>query len=185
MQAFESIDALARWLAAHGIDTARWGRGAAKTLANLWDEYVQGEAAFQDDPPLRCVEVVELRIRRNSRILLELEQEFDAGQRRARRRPPSEKLKPGESWAAGAARCLREELGLTPGEYTLDPTSHAQAEHLLDSPSYPGLPTRYTLHSVTAVAPGLPDADFWRGNLAARAGDPVRRHRWGWRRQAR
>lgn len=177
MREFQTQAELAAWLASSGIDLSGWGSGAAKGLADLWHEYRTGETRFEDDPPARVVEVAQVIIRRGERVLIELAQEMADGRRRERLRPPSEKLLAGESPHNAAVRCLREELGLdvAPGELI----SRGVEEWQSDSPSYPGLPTRYRLYSFETTGAALPDEPFKRDNAAD--GDPVRRHWWVWR----
>ncbi len=177
---FESESELGGWLAAVGIDTIAWGQGKAKQPGDLWAEYRNGETRFADDPPARLIDVAQIVLGRGDAVLLELAQEFADGRRRVRLRPPSEKMKPGESPRAAAWRCLAEELGLTEAEVALDEDYHVIEEEE-DSPSYPGLMTRYRFHVFAATADALPDADFARDNHAA--DDPIRRHYWGWRRE--
>ncbi len=174
---FESVAELEAWLARAGIDLSAWGRGEAKQTADLWAEYAGGETSFQDDPPLRLVEVVQVIIRRGDLILIEVAQEFNDGRRRVRLRPPAEKLKRDETPRAAAFRCLGEELGLAEGEVSLK-GEETTAGNTIISMSYPGLPTRYTFHIFEATAGALPDEDFYRENIP---GDPIRRHLWGWR----
>ncbi len=177
MRDFETRAELAAWLVAAGIDLSGWGAGAAKGVDDLWQEYRDGESRFDDEPPSRVVDVAQVIIRRGDRLLVELAQEMADGRRRERLRPPSEKLMAGESPRDAAARCLLEELGLVvaPGELI----SRGVEERAADSPSYPGLPTRYHLYTFETTAAALPDEPFARENAAD--GDPVRRHYWGWR----
>jgi 8-oxo-dGTP pyrophosphatase MutT (NUDIX family) len=175
---FQNVSELAGWLAALGVDADSWGQGESKRLIDLWAEYESGEAALEDNPPSRTIEVAEVIIRRGDAVLIEVEQEFSDGRRRARLVPPSEKMRPGESPLDAARRCLREELGLLVAEVTLR-QEYVLAEAVADSPSYPGLLTRYRFHTFEAAAAGLPDEDFYRDNAAP--DDPIRRHRWGWR----
>lgn len=170
---------LRAWLARAGIDTETWGAGGAKGVGDLWREIEAGESQLEDDPPRRVVEVVQVIIRRGDRVLLEIEQELADGRRRQRMRPPSEKLKRGEDYAQAARRCLVEELGAKPADVALVPSTHRLEQQTLDSPSYPGLPTRYAIHEIEARADALPDEDFIRDNAAG--DDPCRWHRWGWR----
>lgn len=175
---------LGLWLRIWDIDTSQWGTSETKTIANLWQEYRQGEITFRDNPPTRVVRVVQIILRRGDRVLYEIAQEFQDGRLRQRLQPPSEKMVKGESQFDAAERCLREELGLDPDEIQLLSPAVEVTENVTDSPSYPGLRTHYTIYSIEATAEGLPDDDFWRVNEAAAAGDPVLRHLWGWRRRS-
>jgi len=179
---FDDVAALTDWLAANGLPLNDWGRGGAKTAADLWAEVACGETTLGDNPPRRAVTVVQVLVRRGERALTEIEQEMSDGRRRARGWPPSEKLKGGEDALSAARRCLAEELGIALPDRTLC-EDVPPYEHTLDSPSYPGLPTTYRVHTVSVAAADLPaplpDADFWLDNAAP--GDPVRRHLWGWR----
>ena len=180
---FDDLDELAAWLRAIGIDMAQWGTGTSKNLANLWDEYVQGDLFFQASPHTRNVAVVQIFIKRKGLILIEAEQEFVNGQRRTRDLPPSEKIKLGENYVQAAYRCLFEELGLRRDQIRFLESGYKISERVQDSPSYPGLCTRYTIHDVQAHVSGLPEEDFWRENTAAEDGDPIRRHLWAWRKR--
>lgn len=179
---FDNLTDLANWLAAGGVPPADWGRGGAKTVADLWAEVVCGETALGDNPPRRTVSVVQVFIRRGEHMLTEIEQEMADGRRRTRGWPPSEKLKRGEDARVAARRCLAEELGIATSPITLCEDAPPY-ERTVDSPSYPGLPTTYRVHTMSVDAAdlpiALPDADFWLENAAA--ADPVRRHLWGWR----
>ena len=179
---FDNVTALTNWLAANGLPLNAWGRGGAKTAADLWAEVACGETALRENPPRRAVNVVQVLIRRGEQTLTEIEQEMADGRRRARGWPPSEKLKGGEDVLGAARRCLAEELGIIVSPDTLC-EDVPPYEHTLDSPSYPGLPTTYRVHTVAiaaaALPAALPAADFWLDNAAP--GDPVRRHLWGWR----
>lgn len=175
---FENQQALLEWLSTSAIDVFAWGVGGAKTLDALWMEYVTGETRFTDDPPARVVEVAQVIIRRGEAMLVELSQEFGDGRRRVRLRPPSEKLKTGEDPRSAALRCMREELGLAPLDIAIE-NERVPIEDVADSPSYPGLPTRYRFHTFEVTAGNLPDEDFALENDAP--DDPVRRHLWGWR----
>ncbi len=179
---FASEQALNQWLKEQGIETDRWLAPGTKGVADLWLEIVTGDARLQQEPPLRLVNVVQVIIRRGDRILVEAEQELDDESKRARNTPPSEKMKPGESVVAAATRCLQEELGVESGNVSWHTATIRRSQRVTDSPSYPGLPTRYTFHSIEATVEGLPDGDFWHENLAFADGhDPIRRHRWAWR----
>ncbi|MCB8967369.1 MAG: NUDIX domain-containing protein [Ardenticatenaceae bacterium] len=177
---FESQAALEAWLRAKKIDIDAWGGNGAKRIADLWEELQCGDCFLQDDPPLRSIHLAEVIIERDGKRLIEAEQELGDGTRRQRRIPPSEKMRPDEDILLAALRGLREELQVSPEAITLLPQTHWQRQRELDSPSYPGLPTQYTIHRIEAVVDGLPDEDFWCDNLAFAHGDPVRRQRWTW-----
>lgn len=171
---------LATWLAALRIDTAAWGQGGAKQVADLWHEIARGESTLHTNPPRREVALVQVNLRRGDLILLELAQEMRDGPVRRRMRPPAEKLVAGEAVTRAARRCLQEEIGVTAGQVSDVRELGAPAISEMDSPSYPGLVTRYLRHTVEAAVEGLPAEDFWRDNVAAGA-DPILRHLWGWR----
>lgn len=181
--AFADATALARWLQTAGISLEAWGQGGAKTVADLWREVMAGETTLSGDPPRREVQVAQVFIHRDGRVLMEIEQEIADGRRRTRNWPPSEKFKHGEDARLAARRCLAEELGLDVSPDALCEEGELYTREV-DSPSYPGLLTLYRVHTVALSAadlptPGLPPDDFWRVNSAVN--DPIRRHLWGWR----
>jgi ADP-ribose pyrophosphatase YjhB (NUDIX family) len=184
LQEFQNIAELERWLSAQAVDTARWGSDGAKTVENLWQEYRRGEVAFQDEPAARMVNVVQILLRRGDLLLIEIAQELDEGRMRQRGLPPSEKFIAGESPLAAARRGLMEELALDPARVESIELAGDAFKRAVESPSYPGLLTIYTVHTVEVLGADLPAADFWLDNKAALHGDPVQRHLWGWRRRS-
>jgi hypothetical protein len=181
MLTFAHPNQLETWLRAHDIDTARWGRGAAKSVGDLWREITQGDSQLVDEPPLRRVQVVELRIHRDGLLLVEAAQELASGELRRRNQPPAEKLKPGESPRDAARRCLNEELGVVQEEqiqFAAAPVETTQITKI--SPSFPGLVTAFTVHRVMLAVCGLPVGEFATANAAYQNGDPVMRHFWRW-----
>jgi 8-oxo-dGTP pyrophosphatase MutT (NUDIX family) len=180
LPALTSTLALTHWLHTHQIDTTTWGQGAAKQVADLWQELVAGESTLQADPPLRCVAVVEVIVEREGQRLVETAQHFADGRVRARNRPPSEKLKPGETPLAAAQRCLVEELAIEHSRITVAQQAITQRITLDESGSYPGLTTRYTFYCVYLQVAGLPTTPFTTENAAHGHGDPVTAHQWGW-----
>ena len=181
VKSFNGPNELAEWLEENGIDTAVWGIGSFKSITNLWDETVQGEVFFEVDPPLRVVKVVQVLIQHDDTTLFEVEQVFRNGKRRFRNQPPAEKIKRGENSIDAAYRCLNEELGLDRDQVDFISMEHEGEEMVADSPSYPGLPTRYTMQKIRVRVTGLPEEEFWRENSVAKEGDPVSRHLWAWR----
>jgi len=167
---FESEDDLRAWLHGHGIDTSTW----TKSVGDLWREYANGETTFADGS--RVVSVVRVVIRRGDHVLFEVGQVLDGGERRTRNALPSEKMKPGESVREAALRCVREELGVTVGDTAARPDETPKVK-VESSPSYAGLPTRYTFYDCEVDVPGLPDGPF----PTDEEGDAVRVHHWEWR----
>lgn len=177
----DEVVALQRWLIQQGIDMTNWGMDGAKTVSDLWDELQNGDIKLHGDPPLREVALVQVFIRRGELVLLELAQEFESGLQRHRHIPPSEKMRRNEDYREAAVRGLYEEMGIAPESIFFIADSYRQFYRDTVSPSYPGLSTRYTVHRIDAHVSALPEADFWWENETHGAGDPVRRHLWGWR----
>jgi hypothetical protein len=180
---FDTLSDLIAWLREAGIEPDRWnGRDGVKQVEDLWEEYRNGEVAFADSPVMRVVTVVQVLIRRDDgQQLMEIAQELRNGERRYRQQLPSEKARAGEPVIAAAARCLQEELGLARSAWQLLQAGGPPKPALRHSPSYPGLPTHYTVHPVEVAIAGLPAEAFWRPPAAAAHGDPVQRHLWDWR----
>ena len=85
------------------------------------------------------------------------------GRSRPRNRPLAEKMRPGESVEDACRRGIFEELGPEMGaqdRVELKAESYEIVEQERDSFSYPGLLTRYVLHSMVAFVRGLPNTDF-------------------------
>ncbi|HSM55488.1 MAG TPA: NUDIX hydrolase [Candidatus Sulfomarinibacteraceae bacterium] len=181
MKPFDSPQELREWLRAHDIDFSAWGQDSAKTVEHLWAEISEGETRIELEPPRRVVNVVRLHIRRGSRLLIEAHQDFYGGQRRARGRPPSEKMKPGESYRDAALRCLKEELGVPQQDVLLLEDTYRRKTRQANSGSYPGLCTHYTFHILQAEVRGLPRNDFSTIEHNPGGSDPVHKHYWVWR----
>lgn len=181
MNDFDTIAELKAWLRKHNIDYGSWGSNATKTVAHLWEEIDAGETRLVESPPRRLVEVTRVVIRRGDEILIEVRQDFANGRRRLRNSPPSEKMRPQETYVAAARRCLAEELGVPPENSLIRADTHRQKVWERPSKSYPGLNTRYVIHVVEAEATGLPEGPFCTMETATGSVDPVRRHHWEWR----
>lgn len=180
MDDFSTIAELKTWLRRHEIDYDAWGSDATKTVAHLWEEIVAGETRLAEDPPQRLVEVVRVLIRREDQILIEVGQDFANGQRRQRNSPPSEKMRPHETYAGAARRCLQEELGVRSEQARILADTHREKVWERPSLSYPGLNTRYIIHAVEAEVEDLPEGPFCTREGASGPGDPVHRHHWEW-----
>lgn len=182
MPQITTITELKAWLTSHGIDTTDWGCGVAKSVENLWSEIVAGETELLEELPLRLVRVVRVMIGRDDKILVEAGQEFGDNQQRLRGFPPAEKVKPQETIQAAAFRCLREELQVEASRVELVSVSEPeQTSH--ESPSYPGLPTRYLTYRVEVKVTGLPEGEFWTQESLHADGDPITNHHWRWQAQ--
>lgn len=193
--AFSSPDSLSEWLKPRlpSDALASWGvTPGTKTLRNLWLELSHGETSllFSDEEgssslPLRAVHVATVRVRNpRGALLIESHQLLSDGTIRSRRRPLSEKMRPGESIEDATARAVMEELGketikILPGSYEMKVEERASA-------SYPGLPARYVLHSVDAEVEGLPQEGEFSTEETGEAVEArenvvfVRRHFWKW-----
>jgi len=177
----QTLAELTAWLEQVGIDLTLWGKDGAKTAVHLHRELEEGDCLLLDNPPRRVVRVVELIITREGLQLMEVAQEMADGRLRHRSLPPAEKMKTGETVEAGAIRGAEEELGVLKTAVSIIGDDHRQKETMRLSPSYPGLLSQYTVHSVKTAVSNLPDDDFWIDNGSFTDGDPVRRHQWGWR----
>lgn len=176
---FQSPQLLGDWLHNNAIDTSQWGSGTTKSIANLWQELASGDSKLTPEPPLRKVQVATLFVFQNQRQLIEAVQTFDDGRTRLRNRPPSEKMKRGESAESAALRCLREEVGCT-SKNILTPPRLLKTETIRrDSPSYPSLASEFTIHTLEVGVIGLPSEDFSTQNQAV--DDPIRVISWCWR----
>lgn len=185
---FDSPEAVTAWLRKHGVDPAAagWGRPGTKSVGNLFTEIELGETELEafgssssgapSGVRRRCT-VVKVGVSRPgvpSEVLVEKEQVFADGTRKCRGRPLSEKVLPLEEPLEAARRGVVEELGpaLGPeGEASIDlnESSLESWVEISDSRSYPCLPTRYLLHSVTATVDTLPAGAFTTLEICAEA----------------
>jgi hypothetical protein len=122
-----SLDSLAAWLRAHGVDPAAFASASndAKSLSELAREVARGETSLvanemHEDATMtktrklaeRRVRVLRLLIRdAHGRVLIEARQEWSDGRVRERGTPLSEKLMRDEDWRDAAVRAVSEELG--------------------------------------------------------------------------
>ena len=157
------MDSLEEWLRTNGVDTAPFGRGTAKRMEDLATEVKNGETTLEivDGCPRRSVRVLQLLIRdETGRVLIEAKQEWEDGRTRERGTPLSEKLLRDEEWRDAAPRAVAEELSSalrTGYKLDVDESSIRCVAKERDSLSYPGLPSRYLMHSVEArIIDGFP-----------------------------
>jgi hypothetical protein len=156
------IAALRNRLEQAGISTAEWGRGEAKTLANLAQELRTGDSALVEDNNtlVRTVSVVDADVFYEAPDglykLIEQKQVFVDGRERVRKKESSvsEKMLPGDDPTKEMDRGLREELGIT-GELNMRYEGESGTTKL--SPSYPGLTSRYVNYKFTVF---LSDEQF-------------------------
>lgn len=175
---------LRAWLSNAHVDTSNWGHDNAKSVADLAREVANGESVLRNDPPRRVVQVVQVQIPRvcgdSACVLVETAQEFADGRVRRRNNMPSEKMLPREDPVAAAMRCLKEELGVDAVQLLGPPTHTNFSQKVIESPSYPGLTTEFTMHVVRVETDALPAESFSTPNLAHVDGDPVVASQWAW-----
>lgn len=177
----QSLSALTAWLKENQIPTHEWGIGNAKTVSHLFQEIRKGECLLSNAPPKRILPVVQVIIRLGDQILVELEQELSDHRIRKRCLPPSEKMKPDETWYSASIRCLSEELSLGEDQFEVLSKNCEPIIHERMSQSYPGLPSQYHIYKVSVSTSHLPTTEFWTDETS----DPgqkqaIRRHLWGW-----
>ena len=86
----------------------------------------------------------------------------------------------GETVVDAALRGVAEELGVNVAAVQLVQGVTVPTITEMDSPSYPGLRTRYLLYPVVMQVDGLPDGEFWTGKESINTPDFVARYRWAW-----
>lgn len=181
MQRIDSEEQLEALLVSEGIDLSEWGVGKAKTTRDLWNEITEGVSVIETGPICRTVPVVQVLIRKDGYILIEAEQRLKDGRLRRRNILPSEKIRPGEDLEAAAIRCLLEEVGVDRQDVEIIEAPSRQVDEETESPSYPGLNTKYSFKIVETRVRGLPDSDFWTLESSDNEDDPVHSHHWTWR----
>lgn len=167
----ESERKLEQFLESHGVDTKKFGKGSAKSLAHLQDE-LRTEACYLEvqhnaaEPPsqsgrkrgkvIRVVEPVFIRLCWRTKVLVQESQRFPDGRMRNRKMLIAEKKEPsdGGGLLTTVIRAMCEELGLDAEllrqegmlQYRTD-AYHFEMEQI-ESPSYPGLASLYRTHHV-------------------------------------
>jgi ADP-ribose pyrophosphatase YjhB (NUDIX family) len=123
------------------------------------------------------VTFVNVIVKRGDLTLTEVAQLLATGETRERSWPPGEKLLPGEDVEVAAYRCVEEELGVSRESCRIVPDTHTTGERTGESPSYPGLVTRYRTNAIEMKVPGLPETKFSTPDT----GDPtIKLHYWDW-----
>ena len=133
-----------------------YGHGQAKSFQSLLDEIEKGESQiiWEEDKPVRCLKVCRVKVISldNELTLFEDRQEFADGRVRQRGFDKlSEKMGVAENPITAAERALKEELGMSSEALKLTPIYPDGIDGKeLESPSYPGLLTRYEFHDFLA-----------------------------------
>lgn len=138
-------------LTQHRVPVEIWGKGGAKTIQHLQAEVDAGETTLVADNEtlLRQVGVAFIDVfytRGEQKLKLKEEKQvFRDGRTRPRQLEGSvaEKLSRGEQPIEAARRALREELKISDA---FDIQGKGSKTELKDSPSYPGLLTKFEKH---------------------------------------
>lgn len=131
----------------------QYGQGSAKSWQSLLKEIESGECQIEwdGDRPIRVIRVLKIDVSDpDGNSLYEAYQEFNDGRRRERGLwGISEKVRPNEDLQIAVVRAMAEELGVWSNQFnfSIDPSHEVEEK---DSPSYPGLRTRYIKYSASA-----------------------------------
>lgn len=131
-------------------------------------------------PPERQVSFVSVVIKKGDKRLAEIAPILATGEIRQRQLPRAEKLLPGEDVEMAAYRCVEEELGVSRESRRIVPGTRIDEVRNGESPSYPGLMTRYSAHQVEMEVPNLPDTDVTTLEAAGSEDTAVKKHRRDW-----
>ena len=141
-----------------------YGHGQAKSFQSLLDEIEKNESQiiWEENKPVRCLKVCRVKVicLDKELTLYEDRQEFKDGRIRQREFPyVSEKMGINESPITAAERALKEELRMSEDALKLTPIYPDGIDSKeLDSPSYPGLLTRYEFQDFLAYYP----VEYWQ-----------------------
>ena len=141
-----------------------YGHGQAKSFQSLLDEIEKNESQiiWEENKPVRCLKVCRVKVicLDKELTLYEDRQEFKDSRVRQRGFPyVSEKMGINESFITAAERALKEELGMSDEALKLTPIYPDGIDSKeLDSPSYPGLLTRYEFQDFLAYSP----VEYWQ-----------------------
>jgi hypothetical protein len=167
----------------HNINTSAFGKDKAKTLPEMSAEVEGGAARLMLDATehkklVRVCDLVVLILKDASgqRILIETEEQFGDGRKRATNRLPGTKKEPYENTRQVAERILKEFLKLDPKGIKLDLNRIERVEEETESISYPGITSVYRKELVEGVfsmtdaaalaAVGLPSFGSWQATDA-------------------
>ena len=166
-----------------------WGTGKAKDVDALMKELQSGETQLVSvgGKVYRCINVVKLVVRHPElprHHLVNYAQQLHDGRKRPRNVLLSEKLQPGELAASGAIRAVKTNLGdvlpkvLAVDTILLKASTHVSWEEIMDSPSFPGLATRYNLQQFEIRLLGLPITEF--ATAEEEEGGRLKKNFWQW-----
>jgi len=145
---------VSRLLWSYGFDTSRFGLSTAETLAKLAAELSKGESTLCElkGKVVRVASVVLMHIEDTTtgRTLVEVEHVSSDGNSKDTKRLPGLKLRPQEDLHDAIARLVKQrlQLDLTAVRVLQGKTEVVEEER--ESDDYPGFPTLYRLHLVTA-----------------------------------
>jgi hypothetical protein len=160
-----------------------YGQGQAKDFASLLSEIEKGEAqiVWEDLRPLRWIKVCRVKVITVEKglSLWEERQVFADGRVRHRNiQGLAEKLLPNEKPEDAADRALKEELGLSDEAIALTQIEFdGVATEEKESPSYPGLATRYEFYDFKAYFP----IKFWQEEFVEGSDDDVKKTYFTWK----
>lgn len=154
----ETLENLQILLDIHGINSKEWGKGRTKTVADLFGEIVSQETILEiqeNGVIVRKLSVIGAKVfyidQNNQRFYLKEDKQVfndDRIRKRDLSCSVSEKMKANESPEQALIRGLQEELGVFGDLNFVDQGSTLETA---DSPSYPGLFTKYTRYSFDVV----------------------------------
>eukprot|EP00397_Hematodinium_sp_SG-2012_P026498 GEMP01027762.1.p1 GENE.GEMP01027762.1~~GEMP01027762.1.p1 ORF type:complete len:709 (+),score=133.20 GEMP01027762.1:147-2273(+) len=197
-----TAEELKKFLIKHKVNVKKLGVGKAKSVKNLFWEISNKESSleFKDGGVYRQVIVVEIKVYANTpygrKILSEQTQsEFENKLEEGVNRFIVKKVLANETWEAASHRTLASELGLS-NEFQKDHMQlrgHRVAEEDREGyGNYPGLLSRYRIHTVSLQIANVSDAEVVAANIGLPDGDPFvtkeqnvlgteRGHFWVWR----
>merc|ERR1719428_1453327 len=139
----------------NGIDVAKFGKGDAKKIEDLFWEVQKSECVMgmQKGAFKRFLDVLRVELwctfaDGDRRMLMEADQELQDGRKRKRTKPMSKKMSVGETWEDALHRAFGAELKVNPGvmskHFKINQKEPSFDER--ESVGYPGIKTVYQFH---------------------------------------
>ena len=196
--------ALREWLTTRGLDLREWGKDGNKSVYQLLVELLSGHCRLLDSvPPFRQCAFVNTRIwnEDKTRVLLETAEKPRRGRADVKNYYLSQKIAisdmmkdPSFSVDDIVADSILEklfndetsELDRIQSFNTSDLEHWGEFSISFESPSYPSLPSQYTVLTTDVIVEGLPDAESfetveYEADLHGNPTEDVRtRHYWTW-----